>query len=183
MAQSRRARGCLFTIQPRNCLLQRSRLTTGLCTGHCWVCKAAELRQGEIAGSPEWSRKIIVGTTADAQAALGEAYAYGNGVVQDYTQAAAWYPRAADLGNAYAQRDLGDLYCNGGVIKFVDVPGGSKRGIRDDGGGEFPKDYSLAAIWYRKAAEQGDEYSQNSLGILFDNGQGVPQDYEQRGVQ
>jgi len=142
-----------------------------------WFRKAAELRQGEIAGSPEWSRKIMEGTTADAQSALGEAYAYGNGVPQDYTQAAAWYRKAADLGNAYAQRDLGDLYCNGGVIKFVDAPGGSKRGIRDDGGGEFPNDYSLAAIWYRRAAEQGDEYSQNSLGILFDNGQGVPQDY------
>jgi TPR repeat protein len=142
-----------------------------------WFRKAAELRQGEIAGAPERSRKIMEGTTADAQSALGEAYAYGNGVAQDYGQAAAWYRKAADLGNAYAQRDLGDLYYNGGVIKFVDAPGGGKRGIRDDGGGDFPKDYSLAATWYRKAAEQGDEYSQNSLGILYDNGQGVPQDY------
>jgi len=34
----------------------------------------------------------------------------------------------------------------------------------------------------RKAAEQGDSDAQLSLGVLYDNGQGVPQDYTQAGA-
>ncbi len=30
---------------------------------------------------------------------------------------------------------------------------------------------------YRKASEQGVAYAQNNLGIMYDKGQGVPQDY------
>ncbi len=31
--------------------------------------------------------------------------------------------------------------------------------------------------WYRRAAEQGNASAQNNLGFMYDNGQGVPQDY------
>ena len=31
--------------------------------------------------------------------------------------------------------------------------------------------------WYRKAAEQGDADAQYNLGISYDRGEGVPQDY------
>ena len=30
--------------------------------------------------------------------------------------------------------------------------------------------------WYRKAAEQGDAKAQNNLGVVYDRGEGVPQD-------
>jgi len=30
-------------------------------------------------------------------------------------------------------------------------------------------------LWYRKAAEQGHADAQNNLGVLYMNGQGVPQ--------
>jgi len=39
-----------------------------------------------------------------------------------------------------------------------------------------PQNYTEAAMWYRRAAEQGDSLAQYQLGILFDRGQGVPQD-------
>ena len=142
-----------------------------------WFRKAAELRQGESTETPGWLRTTMEGTIADAQSALGEAYAYGKGVPQDYAQAAAWYRKAADLGDADAQRELGDLYDHGGIMKMVDAPGVGKRLVKDDGGGAFPKDFALAANWFRKAAEQGDAYSQCNLGALYANGQGVPQDY------
>ena len=32
--------------------------------------------------------------------------------------------------------------------------------------------------WYRKAAEQGHAGAQNNLGVMYNNGQGVQQDYE-----
>ena len=31
--------------------------------------------------------------------------------------------------------------------------------------------------WYRKAAEQGETAAQYNLGAMYNNGQGVPQDY------
>jgi TPR repeat protein len=143
-----------------------------------WLRKVAEQGKGS-ASAPDWIRSVNEELCTRAQDALGRAYAYGHGVPQDYTQATAWYRKAAEKGNLDAQRDLGDLYDNGGVLKMVDAPGVGKRLVRDDGGGPFPKDFALAAMWYRKAAEQGDAYSQNNLGALYDSGQGVPQDYSE----
>jgi TPR repeat protein len=39
------------------------------------------------------------------------------------------------------------------------------------------QNYAEAARWYRKAAEQGVARSQFNLGLIYDNGRGVPQDY------
>jgi uncharacterized protein len=44
---------------------------------------------------------------------------------------------------------------------------------------EYEQDYTQAADWYRKAAEQGNVEAQFSLGILYGTGQGVPQDDSQ----
>ena len=38
------------------------------------------------------------------------------------------------------------------------------------------KDYTEAAKWYRKAADQGDADSQNSLALMYKEGEGVPKD-------
>ena len=42
---------------------------------------------------------------------------------------------------------------------------------------ELQKDYTQAAAWYRKSAEQGHPFAQYNLGALYNNGQGAPQDY------
>jgi uncharacterized protein len=41
------------------------------------------------------------------------------------------------------------------------------------------KDYKEAVKWYTKAAEQGDAEAQSNLGVMYQNGQGVPQDYKE----
>ena len=41
------------------------------------------------------------------------------------------------------------------------------------------KDYSQALYWYHKAAEAGNMYSPNSIGLCYQNGYGVPQSDEQ----
>ncbi len=71
---------------------------------------------------------------AEAQYLLGALYYNGQGVPQDYAQAAQWYRKAAGQDNADAQSILGFLYDNG-------------QGV--------PQDYAQAAEWYRKAAEPG----------------------------
>lgn len=46
---------------------------------------------------------------AEAQKLLGYMYEFGQGVPQDYEQAAAWYRKAAAKGNAYARVRLANL--------------------------------------------------------------------------
>lgn len=99
-------------------------------------------------------------TNGDANAAskLGDAYAQGQGVPKDYTEAAVWYRKAANLSNATAQYNLGQMYYDG-------------LGV--------PQDYTQATQWYRKAADQGFAQAQYNLGDDYAHGQGVPEDMTQ----
>ena len=93
---------------------------------------------------------------ARAQYILGLMYDYGQGAVQDYTQALNWYRKSAEQGVADAQYSLGVMYDNG-------------KGV--------PKSNAQAFIWYSKAAEQGHAAAQNNLGAMYANGQGVAENY------
>ena len=93
----------------------------------------------------------------NAQSNLGEIYYKGDGVVQDYTQAAKWLQKAAEQGNARAQNILGVMYLYGRY---------------------FTKDNTQAVKWFQKAAEQGEARAQNALGVLHQNGIGVTKDYK-----
>jgi uncharacterized protein len=48
-----------------------------------------------------------------------------------------------------------------------------------DNGQGVPKDSEQAALWHRKAAEQGDVEAQHALGSDYALGDGVPKDYVQ----
>jgi hypothetical protein len=123
---------------------------------------------------------------------LGYAYYSGQGVPQDYAQAAIWFRKAADEGLAEAQSLLGWLYKNGqGVPKdylqalvwyrkaadLGNVKAQYNIGCVYKFGQGVPQDYAEAAIWFRKAADQGDAAAQSLLGELYFSGHGVPQDY------
>jgi TPR repeat protein len=49
----------------------------------------------------------VLPTTPESQYSLGLKYYNGDGVVQDYGQAVAWYQKAAGQGDASAQTNLG----------------------------------------------------------------------------
>jgi TPR repeat protein len=95
-----------------------------------------------------------------AQVDLGRAFQFGGegGKNQDYAEAAKWYRKAAEQGDAKGQSQLAFLYDLG-------------QGVQ--------RDYAEAAKWYRLAADQGDGYAQLSLGIKYYSGNGVTQDYVQ----
>ena len=40
-----------------------------------------------------------------------------------------------------------------------------------------PRDQTQAAAWYSKAADQGHPVAQYNLGVIYERGQGVTQDY------
>jgi TPR repeat protein len=85
-------------------------------------------------------------------------YENGFGVTKDMKQAAKWYRKAAEQGDAGAQYNLGVLYGQGDGV---------------------PKDLKQAAEWYRKAAEQGYAEAQFLLGRCYSRGEGVPKDLKQ----
>lgn len=74
---------------------------------------------------------------AKAQSSLGAMYAEGEGVAQDFKQAAYWWQKAAQQGYAAAQYNLGNMYYKG-------------KGV--------PQDFKQARYWFQKAAQnQGAE--------------------------
>ena len=75
---------------------------------------------------------------------------------QDYKEAARWYRKSAEQGEALAQHKLGKLYHKG-------------EGV--------PQDYKDALRWYRKSAEQGHGQAQYILGLMYAEGLGVIEDY------
>ena len=87
-----------------------------------------------------------------AQYELGQMYEFGRGVGQDYTEAMAWYMKAAQQNYAQAQYAIGLLYEQG-------------RGVVENP--------ATAATWYKKAADQGDTWAINNLAMLYSYGKGV----------
>ena len=115
-------------------------------------------QRGDFATALEIWRPRATQGVAFAQLNVGIMYYSGQGVPQDYGEAAKWYRLAAEQGNPTAQGNLGFMYYSGqGVLK-------------DDG---------EAAKWYRLAAEQGNPTAQSNLASMYFSGQGVPQDYVQ----
>lgn len=79
---------------------------------------------------------------ATAQNELGLRYYTGQGIEQNYEEAAKWYKKAARQGFVEAQADLGFLYQMG-------------HGVNQD--------YAEAKKWHRKAAAQGNVKVQFAL--------------------
>jgi TPR repeat protein len=154
----------LFRSPKKMCILAllASSLAVALCS-FCGCKKNLEVQvampvTGQNKGvDPALLARAQAGDAA-AQRKLGYAFDLGQGAPQDYSQAFAWYSKAADQGDAKAQLDLGVLYREG-------------HGLQQD--------FAQASIWFRKAAEQGNSNAQHSLGLLYYYGQGVTQDYAQ----
>lgn len=92
---------------------------------------------------------------AVAQAKLGRLYCAGEGVTNDYSQAAKWFAKAAAQGNPDGQLGLGELHEAG-------------RGVA--------RDSSEALRLYRLAAEQGHPSAEYTLGFMYEAGRGVAAD-------
>lgn len=90
-----------------------------------------------------------------AQAELAERYYKGDGLKQDYTQAAHWYKKLAETGVLKAQLTLGLMYIKGSGVK---------------------KNDEEAVHWLTQAAEQRLPMAQYLLGVASLEGHGVQQD-------
>jgi hypothetical protein len=136
--------------------------------------------------------RLAAQDNASAQNQLGQLYANGRGVPQDYAAARKWYEKAAAQGHGWAQNQLGQLSADG-----LGMPQDYKQarqwweqaaahgvaqaqynlGQLYANGRGVPQDYAAARKWYEKAAAQGHTWAQAQLGQLYANGQGMPKDY------
>ena len=98
---------------------------------------------------------VAVGRAAGAGPLDGAEAAWGRG---DYAIAFQLFRSLAELGDATAQKRLGEMYEQGQSV---------------------PQDYTLAALWYRRAADQGSKIAQWLLGTMYQTGNGVQRDYVQ----
>ena len=92
---------------------------------------------------------------AKAQCALGEMLYKGEGVKQDYAEAAKWFRKAAEQSEARAMTHLGLLYVSGNGVD---------------------KDAIQAFVWFQKSAEYGDAFAQFLVALAYENGGTLPQD-------
>jgi len=109
----------------------------------------------------------VQATTKEDQFALGSQYEYGIGIAAgrvDYKEAAKWYRKAADQGDAWAQISLGDMYVTGrGVVKDLGTAKGLFRKACDNGEQEGCNKYKALnireAAYYYYIGEKYDNYA------------------------
>lgn len=130
-----------------------------------------------------WFREAAAGNVANASYNLGVLYHQGLGVKQDMTHALDWYRRAALLGHPEAQYNLGIAYIEGSGAPYNPnlaaaffqqsalngiVEGAYNLGLILENGLLGQAHLEQAMLWYRAAADKGNNEAQLALSSLAD---------------
>ncbi|MDR2047615.1 MAG: hypothetical protein LBP79_06985 [Clostridiales bacterium] len=127
---------------------------------------------------------------ADAAYNLGNCYYYGKGVQRDGAKATEFYQKAADKGCADALNALAECYENGkGVLQDREKAESFRKTAAEKGAGTaarrgvagYPDGadvLEIAALDLRELAAENDGEAQFILGVSYENGRGVPKNYE-----
>ncbi len=145
------------------------------------------------AGPPEqnltWYQRAAQSGNPAAQVTLARLYADGDGVSQDFGEAARWYRLAAAAGLADAQYGLGTLFEEGrGVaqdtveaVVWYELASRQdhalaqyKLGMAHLNGIGTPINPTRARLWFERAARQGVPAAKHELGLIYRDGLGVP---------
>ena len=103
---------------------------------------------------------------AEAQFNLGYSYFYGDGVAQDYADAAEWFRMAAKKGYAAAQYNLAMCYDKGYGVEQNDAEAQYNLGVCYFYGKGVQQSYNETVKWLRKAAKQNHAEAQYLLRNL-----------------
>ncbi len=104
----------------------------------------------------DWFSRAAEKEDMESQYQVGLAFLYGKGVMHSEEYGIDWLTKAADAGHSKAMRTIASFYYD---------RGDSKNGKLD-----------MAAVWYKKAAANGDAVAQYSLGSMFEKGEGIDRD-------
>lgn len=139
----------------------------------------------------KWCRKSAEQGHADAQYSLAQTLRIGDLVAPDMKEAFGWYMKAAQQGHKEAEYSLSICYFRGdgvavdlnesrrwSLIAAEHGVAGSQVHVALDYYGKTPDpaNDTLAARWFRKAAEQLHPGGAFFLGRCYLNGRGVPKD-------
>ena len=121
-------------------------------------------------------------------------YDNGIGVKRDYKKAFELYQKAAEVGYAPSQVNLGLMYDRGNGVKVdykmalklyvLAAEKGEDMAINNLGwmyyeGHGVEKDYKEAIKYFKVAAEKGNVNAMNNLGNMYSKGEGVEKDLNQ----
>ena len=130
----------------------------------------------------EWYLKAVEGGESQAMCNIGVLYEYGQGVPQSYSKALEWYQQAANAGNMNAVNAIDNLYNSGviGVNENVETPESEVSEIVIVEEADIPEIPSivvpeLGSEVSDEATENGNARALYNLGLLYEQGQGVPQ--------
>ncbi|MDR1695417.1 MAG: sel1 repeat family protein [Endomicrobium sp.] len=139
--------------------------------------KAAQEMLGKIAAY-EQTKKSAEEGSAESQFKLAQMYDSGYGIGKDSAEAFKWYQKAAGQGHAEAKK-IAD------AINFEQTKKSEEENrikLAEENrvkaemyyrGTGVKQDYAEAAVWYKKAAEQGLSDAQYALGGIYYNGLGA----------
>lgn len=126
----------------------------------------------------------------DAQTKLGFMYEYGLGVPVNFGNAQTWYTLASEQNQHVAQYLLGRLHQLGRIDKEPDYTS-AKRLYEKNAHSFSPSavalgfiydtvddNYELARYYYQMAANQGDKIGEYNLGLIYEQGKGVPTNFQ-----
>ena len=112
-----------------------------------------------LVGEHYLTRTLATGTSVTVSAALADLPRPDSPSVDVTELSLAALRELAEAGDLDAQTELGERY--------------------QGGYGGVQRDYTEAARWYRRSAEQGHALGQAYLGFMYSNGRGVQQDYRE----
>lgn len=145
----------------------------------------AEDQRGNFAKSTAIWRALADKGDANACQVLGQRYETGQGVTQDFVEAAAWFRRAADQDVRDAQAKLGEIYffgrggpasVGGDEAQSTPTTDGSPRRSAPKAQ-TVEQDYRQAAHWNLMAADAGDTDAQVRWAFQCAAGLGLDQDF------
>lgn len=149
----------------------------------------------DFSAAMNWYQMASNAGDPKADADIGIMYLMGQGVLRDQGQAMKWLKKSASGGYAYADLVIGMIYQNGygatpkpkEAIKWITKAADQNLPQADtelgwmyaNGVGGVQQDYTQAAEWYRRGAQQGDAAAAYGLGVRYLYGQGVTKDVTQ----
>lgn len=142
----------------------------------------------DFTAAVSWFRKATKSGSNSACYWLGMAFKLGQGVPQDYYEAFKWFSIAANAGDEKAFFQLAMAYNFGlGVTRDIEKGFDWMRKAADEGDAaayiRVAETYRQrraqkdAIIWFLKAADEGNMGGAYFLGLAYEVGDGVSQDY------
>ena len=125
----------------------------------------------------KWYFKAAEQGIIDAYLELGHIYEDGEGVAQDYVMAYVWYSLAASQDDLAGEMNRDHVAGRLDATSLVEAQRLSTEYFKLYVEPRVARDYAEALKWFLKNAEQGIIEAQLGLGHIYEDGEGVAQDY------